>query len=160
MKTQKKKNTKEPFWWQVYVKHILLLLKLKRQNKVLQTQLWSQHEEGRNSCPLFTAAVTQHQHLTCCRCSEESEPLWAPTYLDLCLLLLSRLGFPSASALKKVPAMQEPQEVQVWSLGLEGPLEESMETNLSILAWRIPWTVEPIGLQSIGLQESDTTEAT
>ena len=35
-----------------------------------------------------------------------------------------------------------------------------MATHSSILAWRIPWTEEPGGLQSLGLQESDTTEAT
>ena len=36
--------------------------------------------------------------------------------------------------------------------GLEDPLEEVMATHSSILAWRIPWTVEPGGLQSLGLQ--------
>ena len=40
----------------------------------------------------------------------------------------------------------------VRSLGREGPLEEGMVTNSSILAWRIPWTEEPGGLQSIGSQ--------
>ena len=38
------------------------------------------------------------------------------------------------------------------SLGWEGTLEESMETHSSILAWTMPWTEEPGGLQSIGLQ--------
>ena len=38
------------------------------------------------------------------------------------------------------------------SLGWEGPLEEDMATHSSILAWRIPWTEEPDGLQSMGLQ--------
>ena len=42
--------------------------------------------------------------------------------------------------------------MQVHSLGLEDPLEESMATNSSILAWRIPWTEEPGGLQSAGLK--------
>ena len=37
-------------------------------------------------------------------------------------------------------------------LGLESPLEEEMGTQSSILAWRIPWTEEPGGLQSMGLQ--------
>ena len=37
-------------------------------------------------------------------------------------------------------------------LGLEDPLEEVMATRSSILAWRIPWTVEPGGLQSMGSQ--------
>ena len=43
-------------------------------------------------------------------------------------------------------------------LGLgRDPLEEEMATHSSILAWRIPWTEESDGLQSMGLQESDTT---
>ena len=50
---------------------------------------------------------------------------------------------------KNLPAMQE---AWVRSQGREDPLEESMATHTSILAWRIPWTEEPSGLQSIGLQ--------
>ena len=46
------------------------------------------------------------------------------------------------------------------SLGWEDPLEEGMATHSSILAWRIPWTEEPGGLQSISHKESDTTGAT
>ena len=38
----------------------------------------------------------------------------------------------------------------VWSLSQEDPLEKDMAMNSSILAWRIPWTEEPGGLQSIG----------
>ena len=56
---------------------------------------------------------------------------------------------------KNLPAMQE---TQVQFLGWEDPLEKKMATQSSILAWRIPWTEEPGGLQSMGLQESDTTE--
>ena len=44
------------------------------------------------------------------------------------------------------------QETWVWSLGWEDPLEEGMATHSSIFAWRIPWTEEPGGLQSMGLQ--------
>ena len=40
----------------------------------------------------------------------------------------------------------------VQSLGQEGPLEKEMATHFSILAWNIPWTEEPAGLQSMGLQ--------
>ena len=61
-------------------------------------------------------------------------------------------GFPGGSAVKNLPAMQEPQEMQVWPLGREDPLEEGMATHSNILAWRIPWTEEPRGLQSIGWQ--------
>ena len=48
------------------------------------------------------------------------------------------------------------QETQVWSLGQEDPLEKEMATHSSILAWEIPQTEEPGGLQSMGLQKSQT----
>ena len=60
--------------------------------------------------------------------------------------------FPSGSAVKNPPVMQEMQETRVRSLGQEDPLEEGMATHSSILAWRIPWTEEPGGLQSTGSQ--------
>ena len=44
------------------------------------------------------------------------------------------------------------QETWVRSLGQEDPLQKKMATHSSILAWKIPWTVEPGGLQSMGLQ--------
>ena len=50
---------------------------------------------------------------------------------------------------KNLPTMQE---TQVQSLGWEDPLEKDMATHSSILVWRIPWTEEPGGLQSMGLQ--------
>ena len=46
--------------------------------------------------------------------------------------------------------MQETQEMWVQSLAQEYPLEEEMATHSSILAWRIPWTEETGGLQSMG----------
>ena len=49
------------------------------------------------------------------------------------------------------------QEKWVWSLGWEDALEKEMATHSNILAWEIPWTEEPGGLQSMGLQKSDTT---
>ena len=52
----------------------------------------------------------------------------------------------------KEPSCQETQEMQVKSLGQEDPLEEGTATHSSILAWRIPWTEEPGGLQSMGSQ--------
>ena len=48
--------------------------------------------------------------------------------------------------------MQELQETQVQPLSQEDPLEEEMAAHSSILAWRIPWTEEPGGLPSMGLQ--------
>jgi len=57
-----------------------------------------------------------------------------------------------AQWVKNLPVMQESQELWVKSLGLEDPLEKEMATHSSILAWRIPCTEEPDGLQSIGSQ--------
>ena len=54
---------------------------------------------------------------------------------------------------KNPPAIQE---TQVQSLGREDPLEKEMTTHSSILAWEIPWTEEPGGLQSLGSQKSQT----
>ena len=48
--------------------------------------------------------------------------------------------------------MQEIQEMRVYSLGQEEFPEEDMATHSSILAWRIPWTEKPGGLQSMGSQ--------
>ena len=67
-------------------------------------------------------------------------------------------GFPGGSAVNNWPVMQKTQDTQVQSLGREDPLEEGMATHSSILAWRIPWTEEPGGLQSIASKELDTTE--
>ena len=50
---------------------------------------------------------------------------------------------------KNLPAMRE---TRVQSLGWEDPLEKEMATHSSILTWKIPWTEEPSGLQSMGLQ--------
>ena len=130
---------------------------LKGQNKVLQTQSWSQHQES--GLPVHCSQLN-HQHLACCRCYVESEPLWAPTYFDLYILLLFWLGSPSASAAKNLPSMQKPQEMQVWSQGLE---------ILQRRAWKLTpvflpgesheqWSLEGYSPQSC--KESDTTEAT
>ena len=64
------------------------------------------------------------------------------------------LGFPDDSVVKNPPAKQE---MQVQSLGWEDPLEKEMANHSSTLAWEIPWTKEPSGLQSMWLQELDTT---
>jgi len=75
------------------------------------------------------------------------------------LTIISSSGFPDGSAVKTLPANQE---MRVWSLSQEDPLEKEMATsNLvfqyssphsSTLAWKIPWTEEPGWLYSIGLQ--------
>ena len=64
------------------------------------------------------------------------------------------MGFPDGSVVKNLLAVQE---TKVRSLGREDPLEKEMATHSSILAWRIPWTEDTGGLQSMGHKESDTT---
>ena len=63
------------------------------------------------------------------------------------------LGFPGDSVVKNLPASSGDQETWVQSLGWKDPLEEEMATHSSILAWKIPWTEEPGGLQSQGRGE-------
>ena len=65
-----------------------------------------------------------------------------------------------AQRVKNLPAMQEIQEIWVQFLGWEDPLEEGTATHSSILVWKVSWTEESGGLQSIDGNESDTTEAT
>ena len=63
-----------------------------------------------------------------------------------------RRGFPDGTSERTHLPKQETWETQVRSPGQEDPLEEGMATHSSILAWRIPWTEEPGGLQSMGSQ--------
>ena len=53
--------------------------------------------------------------------------------------------------IRNLPAMRE---TQVQPLGWEDPLEKGMAAHFSVLAWRIPWTEEPGGLQSMGSQRA------
>ena len=63
------------------------------------------------------------------------------------------IGLSGGSVEKNLPAVQE---MWVQSLGWEDPLEKEMATHSSILAWRVAWTEEPGGLQSMGSQKSQT----
>ena len=65
------------------------------------------------------------------------------------------LGSLLAQKVKNLSAMLK---TRVLSLGWEDPLEKEMATHSSILAWRIPWTEEPGGLQTMDHKELDTTE--
>ena len=66
-------------------------------------------------------------------------------------LIISKVkGFLSGSGVKNLPAMHE---MWVRSLGREDALEKEMATHSSILAWEIPWTEKPGGLQSMGCKE-------
>ena len=66
-----------------------------------------------------------------------------------CVFFSKRIASLVPQMVKNPPAMRE---TWVRSLGWKGPLEEDMATHSSILAWEIPWTEEPQGLQSIGSQ--------
>ena len=82
---------------------------------------------------------------------------WFPepfSSLTMVLLVANQETWASQVALvmKNLPIMRETQETGVRFLGLEAPVEEEMVTHSSVLAWRIPWTVEPGGLQSKGSQ--------
>ena len=68
---------------------------------------------------------------------------------SLSLPLVTVRASQMAQWVKNLPVMQE---TQVQSLYQRNSLEKEMATHSSILAWRIPWTEEPGGLQSIGLQ--------
>ena len=59
------------------------------------------------------------------------------------------MGYLGGSVVKNPPAMQE---MWFWSQNWENPLEEEMATHSSILAWEIPWSKEPRGLESRGLE--------
>ena len=72
--------------------------------------------------------------------------MWFPSFVALFALEKSSLV---SQTVKHLSAMQE---IRVQSLGWEGPLEKEMATHSNILAWKIPWTEEPGGLQSMGLQ--------
>ena len=65
--------------------------------------------------------------------------------------MISFMGFPGGSVVKNPPTMQETQMTRVQSLGQEHPLDEALATHFNILAWEIPWTEKPGGLQSLGL---------
>ena len=70
--------------------------------------------------------------------------------------LPNSLGFPGGSKGKESACNAGDLRFDPWVGKI--PLEKGMATHSSILAWRIPWTGEPDGLQAMGSQESDTTQ--
>ena len=72
-----------------------------------------------------------------------------PCWLSILNIALCTWDFPIAQIIRKLPAMQK---TWVQSLGQEDPLEKEVATHFSILAWRIPWTEDLGGLQSMGSQ--------
>ena len=76
----------------------------------------------------------------------ETKPQTIFIFVEVQLILI----FSGDSVVKNPPAKKD----LVRSLGWEDPLEEEMATHSSILAWRILWTEEPSGLQTLGLQRA------
>ena len=77
------------------------------------------------------------------------------------MLVCIKLGFPGGASGKEATGQfwtRKTCRFEVWVR--EDPLEEGVATHSNILAWRIPWTEEPGGLQSVGHKDSDTTEVT
>ena len=89
--------------------------------------------------------VRKHFHIEAKLASTNLSQFWSWSHF------FSPLASLVAQMVKNLPVMQEPQ---VRFLGQKAPLEKGMATHSSILAWRIPWTEEPGGLQSIGSQRA------
>ena len=103
------------------------------------TALSSEYDQGTHLCQGSRPEVKSLRSLRVEGVSwVVSEPLWA-----------------TAQSVKNQPVMQE---TQVRFLGREDPLEKEMAIHSRILAWEMPWTEEPGGLQSMGLREPDTTQ--
>ena len=94
------------------------------------------------------------------RCTTPSPPRSSRSPLPVCLcvhIVLPLCMSPQAFLVAQWERIHLPmQETLVQSLSREDPMEEEMATHSSILAWRIPWTEEPGGLQSMVSQRSQT----
>ena len=77
--------------------------------------------------------------------------IFTPLGLNILRLLITHMAFPDGSLVKSQP-IQETQDTRVRSLGREDPLEKGMATHSGILAWKIPWTEDLGGLQSMESQ--------
>ena len=90
--------------------------------------------------------------------SFEAEPflvIWCQVGYAWPLAVVMVMGFPGGSVVKNLPTMQKTRAGDTGqSLGWDNPLEMKMVTHCSILAWKIPWTEKPGGLQFMGLQNS------
>ena len=75
-----------------------------------------------------------------------------PYFKGLFFINIRSQGFLGGSTVENPPAMKKTKTPWVQSLGWEDPPEKGMATHSSMLAWRIPWTEELDGVQSVGLQ--------
>ena len=115
-------------------------------------------EWGSPHCPLQTVLPASSIetpsfdcHVRLCHASPPyySLPILHPHHCRISVLIPNIGATSVAQTVKNLPAVWETQETWAWSLGQEDPLEKEVATHSSILAWRIPWTEEPGGLQSM-----------
>ena len=99
---------------------------------------WVSEHERLCPCPLRVGSLLS---------MHSRSPMCKPCRLQSCMFW----GFSGGSVVKNLPTMQN---TCIRSLGQEGPPEQGMVTHSRILAWRIPWTEEPGGLQSMGSQKA------
>jgi len=115
-------------------------------------------EWGSLHCPLQTVLPASSIetpsfdcHVRLCHASPPyySLPILHPHHYRISVLIPNVGATSVAQTVKNLPAVWETQETWARSLGQEDPLEKEVATHSSILAWRIPWTEEPGGLQSM-----------
>ena len=111
----------------------------------------SQHSQSRQASRGMGAMAHSIPKLGCrCHCLSADFPAClGPSSALTFLVIIPRGSDVRQIQVKNLPAVQESW---VWSLGQEDPREKGMATYSSILAWKIPWTEEPGGLQSMGSQ--------
>ena len=114
----------------------------------IQPRTWSQFQS------VLSLTGVQLLHLQQKKLTDSAVPsgsnTWLPWHHPSDFQVMSLECSLVAQMVKSLPAMLE---TRVRSLGKDDPLEKKMETHSSILAWKIPWTEEPGGLQAIELQK-------
>ena len=117
---------------------------------ILWTKSWKRKAEGRGRNE--GRKLEKENVVSCCREGKKG----LEKHLQTTMVLVPFIDLVRASqvmlVIRKPPTKQETQEMWVWDLGWEDPLEEEMTAHSSILAWKISWTEEPGGLHSMRLQ--------
>ena len=132
-------------WRELQVDGEKILSKLNNRKKQNKTKLeWSKKKKQK----LVPWCSKGFLLLCCCFCWDNIGLSWP----DLWVSMGSCLHFPGSLVAQMVKNLPTMREIQVRSLGQEDPLETRMATHSNILAWEIPWTEEPGGLQSMGSQ--------